>query len=81
MRARHAGPAMVSALLFASLPAPQLRVSAQASPQPYSALVFYIGAHQDDWELFRGNAAMKDLGDPNTRVVFIYASEIGRAHV
>jgi LmbE family N-acetylglucosaminyl deacetylase len=49
-------------------------MSAQTSPAPYSALVFYIGAHQDDWELFRGNAAMKDLGDPKTRVVFIYAS-------
>ena len=39
-----------------------------------TSLSFYVGGHQDDWQLFRGNAAYRDLSNPNARVVFIYAT-------
>lgn len=42
--------------------------------QTVSALSFYVGGHQDDWQLFRGNAAYQDLKSPNARVVFVYAT-------
>ena len=45
-----------------------------APPQTPTALAFYVGGHQDDWQLFRGNAAWRDLRNPATRVVFIYAT-------
>lgn len=55
------------------------RAGAQAVPPPpaataFTALSFYVGGHQDDWQLFRGNAAWKDLSSPATRVVFVYAT-------
>ena len=70
---------VVAALLIAAIPqvpaqTPANPTPAQTPAAPYTALVFYVGAHQDDWELFRGNAAMKDLAEATTRVVFIYAS-------
>jgi GlcNAc-PI de-N-acetylase len=65
---------LIASLLLARAQPPALRLHAQTPTADYAALVFYIGAHQDDWELFRGNAAMKDLADASTRVVFIYAS-------
>jgi hypothetical protein len=40
----------------------------------HRALSFYVAGHQDDWQLFRGNAAFQDLKSPNARVVFIYAT-------
>ena len=45
-----------------------LQIAASAS------LAFYVGGHQDDWQLFRGNAAYRDLIDTTRRVVFIYAT-------
>jgi hypothetical protein len=43
-------------------------------------IVFYLAAHQDDWELFRGEQAFADLQTPNLKVVFIYttAGDAGR---
>ena len=41
---------------------------------PVTELAVYVGGHQDDWQLFRGNAAAADLLAPDTRVVFIYAT-------
>ena len=38
------------------------------------AVVFYIGAHQDDWQLFMSPQAYYDLIADNTRVVFIYTT-------
>jgi hypothetical protein len=63
-----------ASILLAQVQEPVPRLQAQTPAAEYTALIFYIGAHQDDWELFRGNAAMKDLADPTTRVVFIYAA-------
>lgn len=37
-----------------------------------SSVVFYVGAHQDDWQLFMSPQALADLKAENTRVVFIY---------
>jgi len=47
---------------------------APAPPPSFTALSFYVGGHQDDWELFRGNAAYQDLKSANARVVFVYAT-------
>ena len=50
-------------------------VSAQApADSAITSLSFYVGGHQDDWQLFRGNAAHADLITPGHRVVFIYAT-------
>ena len=45
----------------------------EAEP-PATSLSFYVAGHQDDWQLFRGNAAAADLATPGARVVFIYAT-------
>jgi hypothetical protein len=45
-----------------------------ASPRTFTSISFYVGGHQDDWELFRGNAAAKDLSNPAAKAVFIYAT-------
>ena len=37
-------------------------------------VVFYIGAHQDDWQLFMSPQAYTDLIAEDTRVVFIYTT-------
>ena len=43
-------------------------------------LAFYIQAHQDDWQLFRGKSAFNDISDKNNsnnynnKVVFIYTT-------
>jgi len=37
-------------------------------------VVFYIGAHQDDWQLFMSPQAYTDLIADNTTVVFIYTT-------
>jgi len=34
--------------------------------------VFYIGAHQDDWQLFMSPQAYTDLSAPDTTIIFIY---------
>jgi hypothetical protein len=72
MRTFKASAIAVATLLvvFARQPLPH----AQTSRPDYKALTFYVGAHEDDWELFRGNAAMNDIANTDTRVVFIYAS-------
>jgi hypothetical protein len=43
-------------------------------------IAFYICAHQDDWQLFRGEQAYKDIVSPNTKIIFIYttAGDAGR---
>jgi len=74
MPARRPFAALVFAAMLPFQPLRLLQLQAQTAGADYTSLVFYVGAHQDDWELFRGNAAMKDLADPKTRVVFIYAS-------
>ena len=35
-------------------------------------VAFYISAHQDDWQLFRGRQAWDDVADPRNTVVLIY---------
>jgi hypothetical protein len=47
---------------------------ADAQSAPFTSLSFYVGAHQDDWQLFRGNAAHNDLSSASTKVVFVYAT-------
>jgi LmbE family N-acetylglucosaminyl deacetylase len=44
-------------------------------------LVFYIGAHQDDWQLFMSPQAYHDLVASDTTVVFVYttAGDAGEA--
>jgi LmbE family N-acetylglucosaminyl deacetylase len=44
-------------------------------------VVFYIGAHQDDWQLFMSPQAYNDLVTPDTTVIFIYttAGDAGEA--
>lgn len=49
------------------------------APQPaqrtaFTSLSFYVGGHQDDWQLFRGNLAYNDLSKAGSKVVFIYAT-------
>lgn len=39
-----------------------------------TSVVFYIGAHQDDWQLFMSPQAYDDLVADQTRVVFIYTT-------
>src|SRR6187551_82250 len=39
-----------------------------------TSVVFYIGAHQDDWQLFMSPQAYDDLIADGTRVVFIYTT-------
>jgi hypothetical protein len=45
-----------------------------------SGVVFYVAAHQDDWELFLGERAFADLQMPDLKIVFIYttAGDAGR---
>ena len=49
-----AAPAALLLFLQGSAPRP-------APPGGFTSLSFYVAGHQDDWELFRGNAASKDL--------------------
>jgi LmbE family N-acetylglucosaminyl deacetylase len=44
-------------------------------------VVFYIGAHQDDWQLFMSPQAYNDLVAEDTRVIFLYttAGDAGEA--
>ena len=54
-----------------------LRRSAPPSPTPLpkpTRLVFYVVAHQDDWELFRGEVAYRDLASATTRSIFIHTT-------
>ena len=37
-------------------------------------VVFYIMAHQDDWQLFRGEQAYADINTHSVRAIFIYAT-------
>lgn len=39
-----------------------------------SVVTFYVSAHQDDWQLFRGEHAFVDLNTLNTKTVFIYTT-------
>jgi GlcNAc-PI de-N-acetylase len=56
---------------FAAAPAAQARSAQRAT---FTSLAFYVGAHQDDWLLFRGNAASRDLANASGKVVFVYAT-------
>lgn len=38
------------------------------------SVTFYIGAHQDDWQLFMSPQAYNDLVSSDTRVIFIYTT-------
>jgi hypothetical protein len=35
---------------------------------------YYVSAHQDDWQLFRGEQAATDVARPDSRVIFIYVT-------
>ncbi|NOT84664.1 MAG: hypothetical protein HOP02_07805 [Methylococcaceae bacterium] len=37
----------------------------------WGGIVFYVAAHQDDWQFFRGEQVYADLNTPDTRVIFI----------
>ncbi|MGB8954558.1 MAG: hypothetical protein WCC10_04240 [Tumebacillaceae bacterium] len=37
----------------------------------YTSLSFYVQAHPDDWQLFRGEVAHDDLNYPDSKVVFV----------
>src|SRR4028119_2189788 len=39
-----------------------------------TSVAFYIGAHQDDWQLFMSPQAYYDLVTSGTRVIFIYTT-------
>ena len=39
-----------------------------------TSVAFYIGAHQDDWQLFMSPQAYDDLVSPATKVIFIYTT-------
>jgi LmbE family N-acetylglucosaminyl deacetylase len=39
-----------------------------------TSVAFYVGAHQDDWQLFMSPQAYYDLTTSGTRVVFIYTT-------
>lgn len=39
-----------------------------------NSAVFYVTAHEDDWELFRGQQAYVDLHETAARAVFIYTT-------
>jgi hypothetical protein len=41
---------------------------------PYTTAAFYITAHQDDWELFRGEVAYADVKNSFAKVVFIHTT-------
>jgi hypothetical protein len=43
-------------------------------------IAFYVMAHQDDWQLFRGDQAWIDLNESGARIVFVYttAGDAGR---
>ena len=75
---RFAGTRVLPGLGFVLL-APGLGTAQNESPRPApsaspTALSFYVAGHQDDWQLFRGNAAYQDLKSLNVRAVFIYAT-------
>jgi hypothetical protein len=38
------------------------------------SVAFYVAAHQDDWQFFRGEQAYVDLNIPGARIVFIYTT-------
>jgi len=40
----------------------------------YKKLSFYVVAHQDDWQLFMGEKAYKDIQDPLTQVIIIFVT-------
>ncbi|MCR8963342.1 PIG-L family deacetylase [Brevibacillus halotolerans] len=40
----------------------------------YKSISFYLQAHPDDWQLFRGDYAYNDLHASQTKVVFIYTT-------
>jgi hypothetical protein len=41
----------------------------------YTVVAFYITAHEDDWELFRGEQAYADIqSDPSYKIVFIHTT-------
>jgi GlcNAc-PI de-N-acetylase len=39
-----------------------------------SVVAFYITAHQDDWQFFRGEQAFADLNTPDARIIFVYTT-------
>jgi hypothetical protein len=46
----------------------------QAQSSAFTSLSFYIGGHEDDWELFRGDVAYNEVSNIRSKVVFIYAT-------
>ena len=68
---------LLLAMCFLTLAAERAIAQGIGSPQSrmaFTELSFYVGAHGDDWQLFRGNAAYDDLAKPMNKVVFIYAT-------
>jgi hypothetical protein len=50
-------------------------LSAQLNAAPrFKKVSFYVVAHQDDWQLFMGEKAFKDIKDPLTQVIIIFVT-------
>ncbi len=41
---------------------------------PFSGVAFYVSAHQDDWQLFRGEVGFDDIGNTDAKIVFVFAT-------
>ena len=58
--------------------ASRLASSGSSTSEEYhanTAVAFYITAHADDWELFRGQQAFADIqSDPSNKIVFIHTA-------
>jgi LmbE family N-acetylglucosaminyl deacetylase len=76
LRSKPAGALLaVCLLIVAQEPAIAQSIGSQQSKlAAFTQLSFYVGGHQDDWQLFRGNAAYNDLTKATAKVVFIYAT-------
>lgn len=77
LRPTLAAALLITCLLITAGRGPTNAQSGASQPARRAAvtsLSFYVGGHQDDWQLFRGNVAYNDLTKAGSRVVFIYAT-------
>jgi hypothetical protein len=53
----------------------RLTISGSSTIVQYTVVAFYMTAHEDDWELFRGEQAYADIqSDPSYKIVFIHTT-------
>lgn len=41
---------------------------------PFTGVAFYLSAHQDDWQLFRGEVGYNDVALSGAKIVFVFAT-------